>query len=140
MALATGTISNAGSLFYWPSGTAAYGCKVVDWPEIAGGERDTTAHNGVTGGVVFGERRFNNRVDAGDFTVLLLETNGLSTMYADQQAGTERTVNIKGLVRQFTFVGWIKSIKPEQADVDAPDTQKVLITVVPVGGITVAGV
>jgi hypothetical protein len=142
MALSTGTMSNAGTEFSFPSGTAVYGAKVLGAPWMDSGERDTTMHssNDGSGNVIFGQREFNNRRDAQNFTIGLTEVTGHSSLYDDAQTGVQRTFHYKGKVRQFTGVAWIKSIQENDADIDSPDSVKIVVTFVPVGKIAHANV
>src|SRR5687767_4438061 len=98
MPISTGTASNIGSEFHFPSGTAVFAAKIIGFPELVGMERDTTTHGSSSGGVVYGQREFANRVDASDFTLELLEVTGHSTLYTDMAAGTQRSCLIKGKV------------------------------------------
>lgn len=138
----TGTMSNAGASFSWPSGTALYAAKILSAPWMDSMERDTTTHasNDGSGNVIYGQREFANRRDAQNFTVGLLEVTGHSSLYDDAQAGTQRTFHFIGKTRQFTGVAWIKSIQPNDADIDSPDSVKLTITFVPVGKIAHANV
>jgi hypothetical protein len=140
MALPTGTVSNAGTEFHFPSGTIVYAAKIIGFPEIAMGERDSTSHGSLSAGVIQGQREPNNRVDASDFTIGLLEVTGHSALYTDMKAGTQRVCLLKSKTRQFTFTGWIKSIKQEDANVDSPDSVKATVVVTPVGEITIGNV
>lgn len=135
MPLSTGTVSNAGTEFSFPSGTVLYGAKVLSAPWMESGERDTTSQssNDGSGNVIYGQREFNNRRDAQDFTVGLLEVTGHSSLYDDANAGTQRSFHYKGKVRNFFGTAWIKSIQPNDADIDSPDSVKVIVTFVPVG-------
>lgn len=136
MALTTGTASQYGSEFHFPSGTAIYACQVIGFPEIAMGERNITNHG--NGGVE--ERAPNGLKSVGDFTLSLIATPGHSSLHTDQSAKTERTCFLKGKVFTYTFVGWVKSIKEEDADASSPDSSKLTVVVTPRGDITVANV
>jgi hypothetical protein len=142
MALSTGTVSNAGTSFSFPSGTSIYGAKVLSAPWMDSMERDTTlqSSNDGSGNVVYGQREFANRRDAQNFTIGLLEVTGHSSLYDDAQAGTQRTFHFIGKARQFVGVAWIKSIQPNDADIDSPDSVKLVVTFVPVGKIAHANV
>lgn len=135
MSISTGTVSNAGAEFGWPSGTALYGAKVLSAPWMDSMERDTTSHasNDGSGNVIYGQREFANRRDAQNFTVGLLEVTGHSSLYDDANAGTQRTFHYKGKVRNFVGTAWIKGIQPNDADIDSPDSVKLIVTFVPVG-------
>lgn len=136
MALTTGTASNYGSLFYWPSGTVVYAAQIIGFPEIAMGERNVT--NQSSGG--FEERRPNGLVSAGDFTLSLQNVVGNSALHADRDAGTERVAFIKGKVHTYMFTAWVKSIKEEDADATKPDSSKLVVVLTPVGQITIGTV
>ena len=135
MIIPTGTMSNAGAEFGWPSGTALYAVKLLSAPWMDSMERDTTvqASNDGSGNVLFGQREFANRRDAQNFTIGLLEVTGHSSLYDDANLGTQRTFHFKGKTRQFVGVAWIKSIQPNDVDLDAPDSVKLTVTFVPVG-------
>lgn len=135
MALTTGTASNYGSQFHFPSGTVIAPAQVIDFPELAMGERNTTNHG--SGG--FEERRPNGLTAAGDFTLSILSTpNQLTTLYTDMKAKTERVCFLKNPSYGYLFTGWIKSIKEEQADAKSPDNTMATIVVTPAGEITLA--
>ena len=136
MALTTGTFSNYGSEFHWPSGTVIYAAQVIGFPEIAMGERNITNHG--SGGKE--ERVSNGLVAASDFTLGLLTESGETSLHTDRDAGTERVCFLKGKVHGYLFTGWIKSIKEEDADATSPDSSKLTVTVTPHGGITVVTV
>jgi hypothetical protein len=131
----TGTNTNYGSQFSFPSGTMIVPAQVVSFPEIAMGERNVTNHG--NGG--FEERKPNGLISVSDFTLQILSTpNALATLKTDMEAKTERTSHLKNLINQYTFVAWIKSIKEEDADATSPDSVMATIVVTPVGSITLA--
>ena len=137
MALTTGTATNYGSEFHYPSGTVVYAAQVLGFPELSAGERNTT--NQGSGG--FEERRPNGLVSAGDFTLSLLATPGNTlSLYTDMKAKTERVCYLKNPVHGYLFTGWMKSIKEEDADAKSPDSVKLTVVVVPAGEITLANV
>jgi hypothetical protein len=136
MALTTGTASSYGSEFHFPSGTIIYAAQVVGFPEIAMGERNITNHG--NGGRE--ERAPNGLVAAGDFTVQIISTSGLTSLHADRTAGTERLCFLKGKVHTYLFTGWIKSIKEEDADATNPDSVKATLVVTPRGEVTIGTV
>lgn len=133
MALTTGTASNYGSEFHFPSGTVIYAAQVVGFPEIAMGERNIT--NQGSGGKE--ERVPNGLVSAGDFTVKVINTPGNTSLHTDRDAGTERVCFLKGKVHTYLFTGWIKSVKEEDADASAPDSSILTLVVTPHGGVTI---
>lgn len=131
----TGTNTNYASQFSFPSGTVIYAAQVIGFPEIAMGERNVTNHG--NGG--FEERKPNGLVAVSDFTLQILSTPGaIASLKTDLEAKTERTSHLKNPINQYTFVGWIKSIKEEDADGTSPDSVKATIVVTPVGALTVA--
>jgi hypothetical protein len=136
MALTTGTASQYGSEFHFPSGTVIYACQVIGFPEIAMGERNITNHG--NGGRE--ERVPNGLVAASDFTVQILTTVGNTSLHADRTAGTERLCFLKGKVHTYMFTGWIKSVKEEDADATNPDSSKLTVVVTPRGEITIGTV
>jgi len=135
MSISTGTVSNAGTLFAFPSGTNLYGAKVLAAPWMDSAERDTTmqSSNDGSGNVIYGQREFANRRDGQNFTIGFLETTGLSSLYTDADAGTQRSFHYQGKLRNFFGTAWIKSIQPNDADIDSPDSVKVVVTFVRVG-------
>lgn len=136
MALTTGTASNYGSEFHFPSGTAIYAANIIGFPEISMGERNVTNHG--SGGRE--ERRPNGLVAAGDFTVGVINHPGTTTLHTARDAGTENVCFLKGKVHTYLFTGWIKSIKEEDADGQSPDSSKLTVVVTPVGQITIGTV
>jgi hypothetical protein len=131
----TGTASNYASQFSFPSGTALYAAQVITFPEMTMGERNVTNHG--NGG--YEERKPNGLKATGDFTIAIMSTPLLiASLKTDKDAGTERTSHLKNPINQYTFTGWIKSIKEEDADATQPDSVKAMITVTPVGDISVA--
>jgi hypothetical protein len=134
MALTTGTYTNYGSEFHWPSGTIVYAAQVLGFPELSMGERVTTNHG--SGGI--DERRPNGLNMQGDFTLSILSTpDNFVTLTSDKSAGTERVCFLKNPVHTYLFTGWIKSVKEEDADGTSPDSVKATITVTPAGQVTV---
>lgn len=133
MAITTGTYSNYGGEFHFPSGTVISPCQVLDYPELSMGERNTTNHG--SGG--WEERRPNGLNAAGDFTLSLLETPGVfGTLNTARAAKTENVCYLKDPVNGLLFTGWIKSIKKEAADAQSPDSGKLTVVVTPVGTVT----
>ena len=134
MPLTTGTSTNYASEFHFPSGTLITPAQVLTFPELSLGERNTT--NAGSGG--YEERRPNGLVAAGDFTIQVLATPGqMQSLQTDQKAGTERVSFLKNPINGYLFTGWIKSLKQEDADQTSPDSVKLMITVTPVGQITI---
>ena len=134
MPLTTGTYSNYGGEFHFPSGTVISPMQVLDYPEMSMGERNITNHAG--GGVE--ERVPNGLFAAGDFTLSLLETpNVLSTLKTAQVNKTQNVCYLKDPVNGMLFTGWIKSLKKENADAQTPDSGKITVVVTPVGAITI---
>lgn len=137
MAITTGTFTNEASFFHYPSGTVIYACEVLSYPEISVEERSTTNHS--SGG--FAERRNAGLISAGDFSLSILSTpNALGSLYTDMKAKTERVCFLEGQIDGYIFTGWVKSVQKESADSTAPDTEKVTVTVTPVGEITIVNV
>lgn len=134
MAIMTGTFTNQGSQFHYPSGTVIYGCEVLAYPEISVEERSTT--NLGSGG--FAERRNAGLISAGDFSLSILSTpNALKSLDTDMKQKVERVCFLEGQIDGYLFTGWIKRIQKESADSTSPDTEKVTVTVTPVGEITI---
>jgi hypothetical protein len=136
MALTTGTASQYGSEFHFPTGTVIYAAQVLGVPEISEGERNITNHG--NGG--FEERAPNGLLSAGDFTLSILATPGHLALHTAQAAKTENVCFIKGKVFTYLFTGWIKSIKEEDADATSPDSSMLTVVVTPRGQVTVAAI
>lgn len=135
MSLTTGTYSNYGGQFHFPSGTVLAPMMVLDYPQISMGERNVTNH--ANGG--YEERVPNGLNVAGDFTLSLLETPGvLVTLDTARAAKTVNVCYLKDPVNGMVFSGWIKSVKKEAADATKPDSGKLTVVVTPVGQITIA--
>jgi hypothetical protein len=108
--------------------------QVIDYPEISEGERNVTNH--ASGG--YEERRPNGLTMQGDFVISMIETPGvLSTLKTDMEAETERVSFLKDPVGGMIFTAWIKSVKREPADAQAPNSSKLTVTVTPVGKVTI---
>jgi hypothetical protein len=125
-------MSGYGDEFHWPSGTLVYAAQVISVPEIGQGERNITNHG--NGG--YEERAPNGLNMAGDFTVAIFATPGNLGLYTDMDAGTERVCYIKYKPFGYIFTGWIKNIKPEDADAQSPDSGKFIVTITPHGKVT----
>lgn len=135
MAYSTGTSSNYGSMFAFPSGTTLYAVQVVGFPEISQGERNTTNH----GSSGYENRLPNGLTAVGDFTLKMISTpTAILTLKTDLTAGTVRSGHLKNPVYQYTFDCWIKSIKEEDADAASPDSVMATIVVTPVGSFGMA--
>ena len=136
MSLTTGTMSNYGEEFHFPSGTAIYACQVIGKPEIAMGERNITNHG--NGG--FEERVANGLLAASDFTLSIITTPGHLALYTAAAAKTENVTYIKGKEFGYLFTGWIKSVKEEDGDASSPDSSKLTVVVTPRGQVTITTV
>jgi len=136
MPLTTGTFTNFGGAFHFPSGTVISPCQVLDYPLISMGEREITNH--ANGGVQ--ERVPNGLLALGDFTLSVLNTPGvLSTLETACANKTVNTCYLTDPIGGMLFSGWIKSIKKEAADATKPDSSKLTVVVTPTGGITISG-
>jgi hypothetical protein len=112
-----------------------YPAQVLDFPELAMGERNITNHAG--GGVE--ERVPNGLLAAGDFTLSVLSSpDNMVSLATDQAAKTQRVCFLKNPIHTYLFTGWIKSLKEESADATSPDSVKLTVVVTPVGTITLA--
>lgn len=136
MSLTTGTVSNYGEEFHFPSGTIIYAAQVIGKPEYAMGESPVTNHG--NGG--FEERAPNGLLAASDFTLSLLATPGNLSLFVAQAAKTENVCYIKSKQFGYLFTGWIKSIKEEDADASSPDRVKLTVVVTPRGQLTISTV
>jgi len=124
--------SNYGSTFYFNG--VLYYAQVLGFPELSMGERNTTNHG--SGG--WEERRPNKLNSAGDFTMKILSDSvNVAALEAARKAGTEATCVLCNPVNQYSFTGWVKSIKEDDADSEKPNNVAALITVTPIGEITI---
>lgn len=136
MSLTTGTMSNFGEEFHFPSGTLIYAVQVIGKPEIKEGERNITNHG--NGG--FEERVANGLLAAGDFTVQILSTPGNLLLYTAVAAKTENVCYVKSKQYGYLFTGWISSVKEEDSDGTKPDSSMLTVTVTPRGQVTITTV
>jgi hypothetical protein len=136
MSLTTGTMSNYGEEFHFPSGTAIYACQVIGKPEIKEGERNITNHG--NGG--FEERVANGLLAASDFTLSILSTPGNLLAFTAVAAKTENLCYIKGKQYGYLFTGWIAGVKESDANAPSPDSSMLTVTVTPRGQVTITTV
>ncbi len=134
MPLTTGTASNYGGNFGFPSGTV-YPCMVLDYPEVKMAAVDITNHQG--GGVT--EYIPSGLTDVGEFTLSILGQHGtFNTLKTAQAAKTVNVCSLTNPLDSMVFSGMITSVKEEAADAKAPDAVKLAVTVRPTGNITIA--
>ena len=134
MALTTGTMSNYGGSFGFPSGTA-YPAMVLDYPELKMDAVTITNHAG--GGVT--EYVPSGLLDVGEFSMEILGQHG--TFNTFKTAQVNKTVNVCCLtnpIDSMVFSGFITSAKEGSADASSPDAVKIALTVRPTGNITIA--
>lgn len=132
--MTTGTMSNYGGSFGFPSGTT-YPCMVLDYPEMKMDAVDITNH--ASGG--FTEYIPSGLLDAGEFTLSILAQHG--TFATFKTAQTNKTVNVCCLtnpIDSMVFSGFLTSVKEESADATSPDAVKLTVNVRPTGAVTVA--
>jgi hypothetical protein len=132
--MTTGSASNYGGSFGFPSGTA-YPCLVIDYPELKMAAVDITNHAG--GGVT--EYIPSGLLDVGEFTLSILGQHGTyGTLKAAQVAKTVNVCSLTNPLDSMVFSGMLTSIKEEPADAKSPDAVKLTVTVRPTGNITIA--
>lgn len=136
MTISTGTMSNYGEEFHFPSGTMIYAVQVLGKPEYAMGERNVTNHG--NGG--FEERVPNGLLAASDFTIGILATPGNIAIKSALVAKTENVCYLKSKQFGYLFTGWIKSIQEAEADAQTPDNVMLTVTVTPRGELTITNV
>lgn len=123
--------SNYGSTFSFAASPVLQ-AQVIGFPELSMGERDTTNHG--SGG--WQERRPNGLMSAGDFTIKVLsDVQTIADLFVAQKAKTEGQCYLANPVHSYSFAGWIKSIKEDDADAANPDSVTATITVTPIGEI-----
>lgn len=129
----TGTYSNYGSVFHFPSGTA-YAAVVLDYPEVKEDAIEIT--NNTSGNV--SEFIYSNLVRLSPFSISLLGRPGIYSTFRTHQ--TNRTIGscvLSDAVETYTFQGLITNVKHEPSDQQKPDAAKITITVQPTGGMSV---
>lgn len=134
MPLTTGSASNYGGSFGFPSGTV-YPCLVLDYPELKMDAIQITNH--ASGGNT--EYIPSGLQDVGEFSLSILGQHG--TYGTLKTAQVNKTVNVCCLTNpldSMVFSGMLTSVKEEAADAQSPDAVKLTITVRPTGGITIA--
>ena len=130
----TGTSSNYGSNFQFPSGTT-YPAQVLDFPTSHMGVVSTTNHAG--GGVT--EYIPNGLLDISEFNLILLGQHGtMNTLKTAQVAKTVALCVLSDPIDTLLFNGMIMDVGKESADADNPTASRIPVTVRPTGGITIS--
>ena len=125
-------VTNYGSLFTF-NGVSIGKCIVTGFPEVVQGEAETTNHSG--GG--YAESIPDGLVRVGDLTLSILNESGVYTAIRTLQ--TNKTVAIAVVtngIDTITGSGWIRSVKPEDADATDPDANKITCVVACTGSWT----
>lgn len=125
MATITGSYSNYGSVFQYPSGTA-YAALVVDYPEYT----DTLAEitNNQSGGLQ--QFIYTGLQKASPFTISLLGQPGIyETFKGYQTSKSKNCAVLSDSVEIETFNGLISNVKKEPSDQQNPDAVKITVTV-----------
>ena len=115
--------TNYGSTFTF-NGVSLGKWIVIGFPEFATAEADTTNHS--SGG--FGESIPNGLIRMSDLTMSLLDETGVYlALRALMVNKTIATAIIANGVNTITGSAWVKSVKPEDADAQSPDANKLTI-------------
>lgn len=123
--------SNYASTFT-KGGQSIGNCIVIDFPEIKMNKVESTNH--ASGGT----REYipDGLYGLGDITLSVIVGSGiLSAMFTELDAGTISSCVITGSEDTMTFDGFYTSIKPEAADAQTPDVDKVTVVISPTGDI-----
>lgn len=119
-------------------GQAIGRCIIIGFPELSSEKINTTNHasNGWSEGIPSG------LIQAGDITcmVLLEEGTDITAMIDEMLAKTISEVVLANGVNSFTFDGFYLSVKPEDADAQAPNAVRASVVMTPTGEIEVASV
>ena len=124
--------SNYGATF--TKGSQPIGdCIVLDFPEIKMDAVESTNHGSN------GAREYlpSMLYGLGEITLSVIVASGvLDGMFTELSAGTVSSCVITNSVDTMTFDGFYTSIKPESADAQKPDVDKVTVVLQPTGDIT----
>lgn len=132
--MTTGTSSDYGGTFQFPSGTA-YPSMVLDYPELTMAGVEITNHAG--GGVT--EYVPSGLLDVGEFALSILGQHGtLNTLKTAQVAKTVALCVLTNPIDTMLFNGMLTSVKEEAADATSPDAVRITLSVRPTGAITIS--
>ena len=122
--MTTGTYSNYGSVFQYPSGTA-YPAIVVDYPEFTEAALDIT--NNLSGGK--DEFIYSGLVRRSAQTISILATPGVyATLKGYQTAKTVSCAVVSDSLETETGNALLTSVKKEPSDQQNPDATKITLT------------
>ena len=113
-------------------GASIGNCLVIDFPEIKTNKIESTNHAGL------GLREYipDGLLGLEDITVSVIVASGVITaLDTDVDAKTISAWAVKNSLNTMTFSGFVTSIKPEAADAQSPDIDKVTVVISPTGGI-----
>lgn len=120
--------SNYGST--WTFDGESYKCIVTGFPELKTDKINTTNHS--SGG--YGEAIPSGLIMVGDFTLEVLEESGNFAALLDHMVNkTVATSVIENNLTTLTGSSFILSAKPEDADAQSPDANKITVVVSPTG-------
>ena len=127
-------VTNYGSLFTF-SGVTVFKCIVTDFPEISTTRASTTNHS--SGG--FAEGIPSGLITLGDFTLSALNESGvLGALRTYMVNKTVATGVLTNGIDTLTGSCFILSVKPEPADAEDPQANKMTVVVSPTGSWTAA--
>lgn len=124
MTIITGSYSNYGAVFQYPSGTA-YAALVVDYPEY------TDALAEITNNLSGGQQQFiyTGLQKTSPFTISLLGQPGIySTFKGYQTSKSTNCAVLSDSVEIETFNALVANVKKEPADQQNPTAEKITIT------------
>lgn len=108
-------------------------CIVTEFPEIKTEKVESTNHSSG------GKREYipNGLIGLEDITVSVIVASGImAAMYADMEAKTVSEFEISNSEDTMTFSGFYTSIKPEAADSQNPDLDKLTVVISPTGDLS----
>ena len=130
----TSASSNYGSTLTF-GGVTIGACMVIDFPELSTDKIEITNHAG--GGVR--EHIPSGLLGLGDITLSVITAAGvLSALKTYMQNKTINTAIVANGVDTMSFSAFFTSVKPEGADAQSPDANKVTVVLSPTGAITLS--
>lgn len=125
-------VTNYGSLFTFNSVSIGK-CIITGFPEVVMGEAETTNHSGNG----YAESIPDGLVRVGDLTLSILNESGVYTALRLLQTNkTVATAVVTNGIDTITGSGWVRSVKPEDADSTDPDANKITVVVACTGSWT----
>lgn len=125
-------VTNYGSLFTF-NGASVGKCIITGFPEVVMGEAETTNHSGSG----YAESIPDGLVRVGDLTLSILNESGVYTALRLLQTNkTVATAVVTNGIDTIQGSGWIRSVKPEDADATDPDANKLTVVVACTGSWT----